>query len=163
MNITIGIDPGTTKSAWVVYDGESKKILSKRIDCNTDLLAQLYNIETDRRVFVFEWIESFGMPVGKEVFETVWWIGRFWEALGDVQRERIYRSDIKMHLCGSRRAKDSNIRQALLDKFESSGGGKCPQVGTKKKPGPLYGISKDLWSAVAIAVTYWEKRKYEIC
>jgi hypothetical protein len=27
-------------------------------------------------------------------------------------------------------------------------------VGRKANPGPLYGISRDVWSAIAIAVTY---------
>jgi hypothetical protein len=47
------------------------------------------------------------------------------------------------------KAKDANIRQALIDKIG-------PQ-GTKKDPGPTYGISKDVWSALAIAVTHTAK------
>jgi hypothetical protein len=41
------------------------------------------------------------------------------------------------------RAKDANIRQALIDKLGA--------VGTKKAPGPLYGISGHLWAALAVA------------
>ena len=59
-----------------------------------------------------------------------------------------------MHLCNSVRAKDSNVRQALLDRFPATGGGKTPQIGTKSKPGPLYGFSKDMWAALGVALTF---------
>ena len=72
-----------------------------------------------------EMIASYGMAVGKEVFETCVWIGRFqqkWRWPAEVRF--VYRQDVKLHLCGSPRAKDANIRQALLDMFPSTGGGK---------------------------------------
>ena len=51
---------------------------------------------------------------------------------------------IKVHLCESARAKDGNVRQALIDRIGAQG--------TKKKPGPTYGVSKDVWAALAVAV-----------
>lgn len=70
-------------------------------------------------------IASYGMPVGKEVFETCVWIGKFAEASG-MKESYIYRKDEKMNICHSMKAKDSNIRQALIDRFGV--------VGTKKNP-----------------------------
>ena len=58
----------------------------------------------------------------------------------------IYRKEEKINLCGSMKAKDSNIRQALLDRFGI--------VGTKKEPGWFYGMKKDMWSAYAVGTTY---------
>ena len=55
-----------------------------------------------------------------------------------------------MHLCGSAKAKDSNIRQAIIDRY---GGDPKRCIGTKKAPGPLYGISADQWAALALALT----------
>ena len=101
---------------------------------------------------VIEMVASYGMPVGREVFETVRWIGRFHEAFGGA--EYVYRKDVKIHLCQSMRAKDANVRQAILDLFPPAGGGKVPQVGTKLQPGPLYGVRKDIWSALAVALTF---------
>lgn len=101
-----------------------------------------------------EMIASFGMPVGREVFETCVWIGRFkqaWHAPDAV--ELVYRKDVKMHLCGTTRAKDANVRQALLDMFPRTGGGKTPQVGTKGQPGPLFGVSSHAWPALGVAIT----------
>jgi len=57
---------------------------------------------------------------------------------------------VKLHLTQTRRAKDANIRQALIDRY---GPGKALAVGLKATPGPLYGLTGDCWSALAVAVT----------
>ena len=98
---------------------------------------------------VIEKIESYGMAVGAEVFDTVFWAGWFAEAVHRVPVVLLPRRAVKLALCGDSRAKDANIRQALLDRFGGSAA-----VGRKASPGPLYGISRDVWSALAIAVTY---------
>jgi len=72
-------------------------------------------------------------------------IGRFAE-VSRGSASLVFRRDVKMHLCGSARAKDANIRQALLDRLGP--------VGTKKAPGPLYGVKSHIWAALAVAVTY---------
>ena len=92
-----------------------------------------------------EMVASYGMAVGRDVFETCRWIGRFTEAC-EVQNRTvhmIFRRDVKLHHCMSARAKDANVRQVLLDKYGSPG--------TKKNPVLTYGLKKDLWSAFAIA------------
>ena len=63
------------------------------------------------------------------------------------------RKDIKMNLCNTTRAKDSNIRQALIDRFGVPG--------TKKSPGMMYGLHKDMIQAFAVAVTYFDMNKEE--
>jgi len=57
---------------------------------------------------------------------------------------RYFRKDIKLHLCGTNKAKDANVRQALIDCLGPPG--------TKKSPGPTYGIKSHLWAALALAV-----------
>jgi hypothetical protein len=144
----IAIDPGTTQSAVVVYDGQ--RPVSARILGNESILCLLEENTSD--ILVYEMVACYGMAVGFEVFETVLWLGRFLQAHGGEQY-RIYRRDVKLHLCGNCRAKDPNVRQALIDRF---GPGKQTAIGTKKSPGPLYGIKKDMWAALAVAVTFWE-------
>lgn len=100
-----------------------------------------------------EMIASYGMPVGREVFETCLWIGRFIEAWGGPYT-LVYRRDVKLHLCGQARAKDGNVRQAIIDRF----GGKQSAIGNKKTPGPLYGVSGDVWQALAVAITFADTR-----
>jgi len=87
--------------------------------------------------------------VGREVFETCVWIGRFIQQhQGD--HVKVYRKDVKMYLCQTPRAKDGNVRQALIDMF---GPGKEKAIGLKKTPGPLYKFKSHLWAALGVAVT----------
>lgn len=102
---------------------------------------------------VIEMIASYGMPVGKEVFETCVWIGRFVELakIQNIDIAYVYRKDEKMNICHNMKAKDSNIRQALIDRFGP--------VGTKKNPGWFYGFKADIWSAYAVGITYLDMKK----
>ena len=159
MHHILGLDPGNEESAFVVVTGGGELVLSHRQDANETILGVLKEWPPDLVSMswhlAIEMVASYGMPVGREVFETCVWIGRFvqaWEGLGKTW-SLVYRKDTKMRLCGQTKAKDGNIRQALIDKF-----GGANAIGTKAKPGPLYGISKDKWAALAVAVTYAETK-----
>lgn len=146
----LALDPGTTQTGWVLFDG--RRVTDSGVMPNARLLEAVK--KSDASLLAIEMIASYGMPVGREVFETCVWIGRFvqaWRAPDDVRM--VYRKDVKMHLCGSARAKDPNVRQALIDLFPPSGGGACRQIGTKSQPGPLYGVSSHAWPALGVAVT----------
>lgn len=147
---TFAIDPGPVKSGWcILLHGE---VIASDVWENGRIARFIEGGCCD--LLAVEMIASYGMPVGKEVFETCVWIGRFIQAWGESKPVKlVYRKDVKIHLCGSMKAKDANIRQALLDMFPATGGGKTPQVGTKGKPGPLYGVSTHVWPALAVAVT----------
>jgi hypothetical protein len=149
--ILLAIDPGFQESAWVVFDG--KAILNHGKTPNKELLSKLPG---SCAWCAIEMIASFGMPVGAEVFETVVWIGRFMEKFGADKVTRITRNVIKNHLCHSSRAKDANIRQAIIDRF-----GGPSAIGKKASPGALYGISADRWSALAVALTYSDQHPFE--
>lgn len=153
MNV-LAIDPGPTQSAFVVY--EDGTVRESFICENTVGLCEI----SDRFDCVAcEMLACFGMPVGSETFETAYYIGRIM-AMAEhcrIKFHRVYRADVKIHLCGSMRAKDSNIRQALLDIY---GGSRQLAIGTKKSKGPLYGVSSHCWSALAIAVTFCESEKF---
>ena len=142
-----GLDPGPTQSAFAIWDTDKNEILDKGKIPNNELLLKV--METTISIAI-EMIGSFGMPVGAETFETVFWIGRFYEASPrkDIA-VRILRKDIKMNLCNTTRAKDSNIRQALIDRFGAPG--------TKKSPGIMYGLHKDMIQAFAVAVTHYDQ------
>jgi len=147
---TLAIDPGSEQSAWLVHNRATAGIRSFGIEPNDWLLRHLRaGMAADVDVVVIEQIESYGMAVGREVFETVHWSGRFTEAAHPLRVVQLPRRVVKLAICGDTRAKDSNIRAALLDRFGGTGA-----KGTKAHPGPLYGISADVWSALAIAVTY---------
>ena len=152
----IAIDPGTEKSAWVVLsDGD---VLDFGIYMNEAMLNRLrlrLGSVVDTEVLAIEMVACYGMPVGLEVFETCVWTGRFIEAWGGPWH-RVYRKDLKLHLCGTTRAKDKNVRAALIDRF---GPGKAKAIGVKAKPGPLYKVSKDVWQALGVAVYFADEAK----
>lgn len=148
MSRLLAIDPGTARSAWLVLEDGAPAAFG--INSNSDLLRSLrHRTLGPIGTVVIEKVESYGMAVGAEVFETVWWAGRFAEASTPTPVVMLPRRTVKLELCGSSRAKDANVRQALIDRF-----GGAAAKGTKHEPGPLYGVSNDVWSALAIAVTY---------
>lgn len=154
-SLILAIDPGTTHSGVVTYNAFSKRITYSGIRENADLAISI--VRAVNVVLVIESVESYGMPVGAEVFRTVRWAGYFescWDRHNTIPATFMPRRDVKLHLCQSARAKDSNIRQALIDKF----GGKLKAIGLKKAQGPLYGLKSHLWAALALAVTYHETR-----
>lgn len=152
----LAIDPGPVESAWVLYQNDQgagaryHAVVAFAKQPNEEVLRRVRNSAgTDR--LVIEMIQSFGMPVGAEVFETCVWIGRFMQAYGGAKCDRLTRATIKSNLCGSAKAKDANIRQALIDRF---GGPQCIRKG-----GPLYKVSGDVWSALAVGVTWADRQR----
>lgn len=151
----LAIDPGNIESAYCVIEEETYKPIEFGKINNEDLIIKIDFLIEKYDVFavVIEMIASYGMAVGASVFDTCVWIGRFYERcitkVGTI--EYIYRKDEKMNLCNSMKAKDSNIRQALIDRFG--------EVGTKKNPGWFYGFKKDIWAAYAVGVTYLDKQR----
>lgn len=146
----LAVDPGTEQSAYVSVTGpgEDFAILDHGVVTNEALLNYLV-VKNWCEHFVIEMVASYGMAVGKTTFETVFWIGRFWERVAGLHHTksmtRLYRkADVCMHLCQSMRAKDTNVRQALIDRFG--------EPGVKSRPGKLYDIHTHEWSALALAV-----------
>lgn len=152
MTNIIAIDPGTTEGAYVVWDLDNNCVVDKNILPNDKLLNFVRTQTVSGDVFC-EMIACYGMPVGKETFETCVWIGRAMQATLDRGGNftQVYRQQVKLHHCLSAKAKDPNVRQALLDKYGP--------VGTKKAPGPLFGVASHIWSALAIATYIAEKRR----
>ena len=145
----LAIDPGNIESAYCVIDSETYKTIEfGKIENERIALGMRF---ADYDLLVIEMIASYGMAVGKEIFDTCVWIGRFIQTAKDrkINAEYIYRKEEKMNLCNSMKAKDSNIRQALIDRFG--------EVGTKKNPGWFYGFKTDIWSAYGVGVTYLDK------
>jgi hypothetical protein len=159
----LAIDPGTRQSAWCLL-GEDGKPKAFGIDANEVVLDRLEGWSWGiADVLAIEMVASFGMAVGEDVFRTVWWSGRFAQEWISVQHGskpiEIFRKDEKVFLCHSMKATDANIRQALIDLYGGEGG-KGVAIGSKAKPGPCYGMSKDMWSALAVAVTARSKIEF---
>ena len=174
MTEILAIDPGTTKSGWCyIIDGEP-------LDYGWFDNEKIYTlIKSFTCPVVIEDVAHYGMPVGRDVFETIRWTGRFDYLAGSLGLAVTYitRPDVKLALCGSARANDGTIRQALIDRFggdEVAIGGKkcktckgkgwtgrdhaacedCDGRGTVTPAGSLYGISGHVWSALAVGLTH---------
>ena len=84
--IVLGIDPGTNSSGWVLYDTEGVSddfIVDAGDDDNDDVLKMIQRQSSDRNFYdhmAIEEMEGMGFAVGKTVFETAIWIGRFIQA-----------------------------------------------------------------------------------
>lgn len=157
----LAIDPGNEESAYVLLNPELMpvrfcKASNEMMFCHL-CDAIIENVPHGDLKIAIEMIASYGMPVGKEVFETCVWIGelkeRFkrFDAYG-AEVTLIYRKQEKLALCNSPRANDATIRQALIDRFAPGTPNKGK--GTKKWPGWFYGFRADIWQAYAVGVTY---------
>lgn len=154
----LAIDPGNIESGYcVMYDYSPVKFGKISNDGFKNLFYDLFGCD----VVVIEMVESYGMPVGREVFDTVRWIGKF-EAYAEkylMDVEFVTRKEEKLAICHSMKANDATIRQALVDRFAP--GTPNHGKGTKKKKGFFYGFKADMWSAFAVGVTYLDRKKEE--
>ena len=139
----LAIDPGTFRSAWLRFDG----VRPRRSGSPQRLLVRALRSGGLPDVVVIEEVHSYGMAVGPRCSTP---------PAGPAASRRpptASRSHSPAEIVSSRcaaiagegrqrpqRAHRPLRRQAAL--------------GRKANPGPLYGISSDLWSALAIAVTY---------
>ena len=152
--VILAIDPGNVESGYCLMCDNYAPILHGKEPNDALLDRSMY---WDYDVLAIEMVASYGMAVGKDVFETCVWIGRFVQeaARRGIPAHFIYRMDERMNLCGDSRAKDPNVRKALIDRFAKTPSGK----GTKKEPDFFYGFAADEWMAFAVGVTWIDERR----
>ena len=185
MNETIlAVDPGTTESAYVYYRGGEISLFDKLP--NESMLIVIGSGGAD--LMAIEMPACYGMEVGQSIMETCEWVGIFRHAFGLRKAYKVYRKarnhkngveGVCMHLCKNNRAKDKNVRQAIIDLYggdeKAIGGVRCRKCNGKgwfgagrpvcpvcngdkwkSPPGPLKGIVDDAWAALAVAITFDE-------
>lgn len=159
MEWILAIDPGNEESAYVLLNPDLMPVRFAK--CANEIMY-MHCIESMHQALdegakihiAIEMIASYGMPVGKEVFDTCVWIGRLIERFRNYETTLIYRKEEKIVLCNSPRANDATIRQALIDRFAPGTPNKGK--GSKKWPGWFYGFRADIWQAYAVGVTYYD-------
>ena len=134
----LAIDPGPTLSGY--YGGPHCHGVVE----NHGILDVIEGMSGVVDLVAIESMEARGMPLGNESLETVLWTGRFVQACYErgVATGLFRRSAIKLTLCGSNRAKDANVRAALIDIYGAPG--------KKKTPGGTYGVKSHAWAALAV-------------
>lgn len=151
----LAIDPGTTQSAWAVVRGGGTVTMFGK-EPNEVLLEALRAKGRGWHTvgcLVVEGMTSYGKPVGTEVFETLVWTGKFLEAWQPGKADRISRRDVKKAVCGTTHSRDSDVRRCIIERYTEDG---LDAIGTKKKPGPLFGVAGDVWSAIAVGLAWKE-------
>lgn len=152
-NYIVAIDPGSEKSGVVVWDAEKQTRIESYVIDNIDLIVWIRRLHPALFCVAIEQIRGYGIVAGNDTFDTCQWSGRFQEA-HEQRGGTVYmlpRKDIKKHLCGNITTNDKYIRAALIDRLG--------EPGTKKNPGPLFGISGHLWSALAVAIVCQDLKK----
>lgn len=177
------IDPGPVESGWCVWDTTTPHLLWEGREWKSKMSGKVVVSESgtppfgkiDNRalvdiilktaanidVWAIETVASYGMRVGKEVFDTCRWSGRFEVFIAEEMRRLasgrpdtkwhapwwpvlMGRAQVKLRVTGKTSTKDSDVRAALIERFGSQGKKDCPGI--------LYGVSHDAWAAVALAV-----------
>jgi len=147
----IGIDPGSAETAYTIIDHDYNILASDKLP-NSMLMVLLTQMEVSE--VAIESIQSYGMAVGREVFDTCFMIGRLQQKLEDMGKPvTLYpRPEYTRRLCGVGKVNDAILRQALLLRF-----------GGDKKGEPLFLLkgASDKRSAFAVAVYHLDKIRRE--
>lgn len=148
--LILGIDPGSEKSAYVLWDTVSETIKDHGIEDNGAVRMDIRENVHCSDIIGIEHLRGYGQKAGNEIYDTCEWVGRFDEASQNngVVPQLLGRKTIVTHLCDSPRAGDKDVRDAIIYRF----GGKEKAIGVKKNPGPLFGIHADEWSALAVCL-----------
>lgn len=138
----LAIDPGPERSGVVHITADGRCLLASTHP-NGDVLELLRWLPYADTVTI-EMVASYGMPVGASVFDTCVWIGRFQQAAAFPDAVLLVpRLEVKLFWCHSARATDATVWRAILDRVGPTG--------TKKAPGPLYGVKGHARAAFALA------------
>ena len=138
----LAIDPGCDKSGVV------------RLDCglvgdfnwlDNDAVAYAIKSLPKGSLVAIEWISSYGMTAGREMFDTCRWEARFEMVAGQCGHAvmRVLRRDVKRHLCENPSANDKAVNEAVRNRWGDKG--------TKKNPGGTYGFTDHTYAALAVA------------
>lgn len=159
--IVLALDPGTTETGYTILNEEYKPLDFGKVN-NEVLVSDFVRLHEKHNIdlVVIEQLSSYGNIIGDSVLLTAVWTGRFHQKIvdnhiGQYPIAYVKRKQYVTDLTGNPKAKDSNVRQYLVDRFEpnASNNGK----GTKKNPSRFYGMSADEWQSTALCVWMMDK------
>lgn len=151
----LAIDPSYKGSTYILTEG-IKPVEFEIVADNNHLLAYLDENQTRFDKVLIESMSSYGQIVGRDVFDTLVWIGRIQQKAIDLRYDTIiyYRKAIVTWHCGIARGGDTGVRKSLIGKYATHDfkSGK----GTKNNRDFFYGFHADIWQAFAITAYYYE-------
>ena len=170
----LSIDPGTEHSGWVLTQGFT--VLDSGNEWPNDQTQQLIHTVHWDVLLIEEITVAFavklpnGRPgsIGKSTLRTQFWAGVFFAhgliAAPESTIQLLSRSIVSSYYrpAGRTKAKDADVSRAVRQRYHATGGGASPHVGTKGKPGPLFGVSGHAWQALGNTVFFLEKHCGEL-
>lgn len=152
----LAIDPSYKGSTYILTEG-IKPVEFGILDNNNRLLAYLDENQTKIDTVLIESMTSFGQIAGKDVYETLIWIGRFYQKALYLRYTTylVNRKAIVTWHCGVAKGGDTGVRKSLIGKYaiHDYKSGK----GTKGNRDFFYGFHADIWQAFAITAYHYEK------
>ena len=138
----LGIDPGPAESAFALVTEDQRVLHAEKV--GNDSLIERIRQAPPAHVAI-ESIQSYGMAVGRSVFDTCFFIGEVIRACKDagIPFTLYPRPEYTRRICGVGKVNDAVLRQALLLRF-----------GGDRKGEPLFALKgcTDKRSAFAVAV-----------
>jgi hypothetical protein len=160
--IILGIDPGPTTSGMVVYTMAGagpgrvarayKEATLEQVRMELGALAVAKSTHKTDVEVVVECTQA--GPPSTHVVKTTEVVGRIMEACDGrlLPWHGYYRREVLQALgCARKGNKDSLVRLACI---ELHGGDKPIACGTKKSPGPLYGVTSHAWQALGVVCAH---------
>lgn len=144
----IGIDPGTKKSGVACYDEATRRVLWSDGELPNERVLDFIklNAANPEYEFALERIEALygrGGVVGMETVKTIQFCGVIIGRCYPRTVRCLSPAEVRQAVCGTAKSSDSGVTQALIDKVGPKG--------TKKNPGPTFGVSKHAWRGLAVA------------
>ncbi len=150
--IIVGIDPGPEKCGFCVYDTETQAVIEAKKDLPVvEVLTGIDIYASQADLVGIERVQSYGIS-GSTLLRTSEVVGRLWQCSESLRLPTVllYRREVLRGLDVTGKGnRDSLVRERLI---EMHGGTRKLAQGTKKEPGPLYGVASHAWSALAVAV-----------
>lgn len=116
----VGIDPGPVESAYALVT-EGQQVLHAEKVGNESLIERIRQAPPAH--VAIESIQSYGMAVGREVFDTCFFIGELIRTCKDagIPFTLYPRPEYTRRICGVGKVNDAVLRQALLLRFGGDG------------------------------------------
>ena len=146
--LIIGVDPGPLKSGICGWNGYAP--FYPNYDLNDVIFTDVNSLHLDQEKLILA-VEK---PVcqrysGSSVSETAVQAGIFIGIWKPKDYHLITRSKIRWHIGKVKKTNDSVIRRKLIERIH-------PDYNLHHNPGPLIGITADIWQALAVAVTCFD-------
>jgi hypothetical protein len=147
----MGVDPGSAETAYCLVNEDLSIMRANKIS-NQEFLNYLSMIRFPFELAI-EGIQSYGMVVGREIFDTCYMIGRTYQVCenSSIGKAIYNRPEYARAICGVGKVNDAVLRQVLMTRF-----------GGDRKGEPLNQLKgcSDLRSAFAVAVYHADLSKY---